>query len=181
MVAQLLAHIDTLDGALQNLSERVKFVLTPHAHIIELLCTIPGVQEHAAQVLIAECGLDMTVFPTVGHFASRAGVCPGHHQSAGRQRSGRTRPGPRWLTDQLTECARAAVRTKETYLAAPYAQLRGRRREAKAIGAIRHDLLVASFHIVRDQVPYRDLGPDWQRKRYSVEHRAASPSRTGRL
>ena len=67
MVAQLLAHIDTLDGAIQNLSERIEFVLTRHAPIIELLCTIPGVQLHAAQVLIAECGLDMTLFPTVGH------------------------------------------------------------------------------------------------------------------
>ncbi len=172
MVAQLLAHIDALDGAIQNLSERIEFVLTPHAQIIELLSTIPGVQAHAAQVLIAECGLDMSVFPTVGHFASWAGACPGHNESAGRRRSGRTRPGPRWLTDQLNECARAAVRTKETYLAAHYAQLRGRRGEPKAIGAIRHDLLVAYFHIVRDNVPYRDLGPDWQRKRYSVEHRA---------
>ena len=172
MVAQLLAHIDALDGAIHNLSERIEFVLTPHVQIIELLCTIPGVQTHAAQVLIAECGLDMSVFPTVGHFASWAGACPGHNESAGRRRSGRTRPGPRWLTDQLNECARAAVRTKETYIAAHYAQLRGRRGEPKAIGAIRHDLLVAYFHIVRDKVPYRDLEPDWQRKRYSVEHRA---------
>lgn len=173
MVAQLLAHIDTLDVALQNLSERIELVLAPHAQIVELLSTIPGVQAKAAQVLIAECGLDMSVFPTVGHFASWAGACPGHHQSAGHRRSGRTRPGPAWLTSQLTECARSAVRTKDTYLAAHYAQLRGRRGEQKAIGAIRHDLLVAYFHIVRDHVPYRDLGADWQRKRYSVEHRAA--------
>jgi transposase len=172
MVAQLLAHIDTLDAALQNLTARIEFVLEPHAQIIELLCTIPGVQAHAAQVLVAECGLDMTLFPTVGHFASWAGACPGHHESAGRRRSGRTRPGPIWLTSQLTECARAAVRTKGTYLAAHFAQLRGRRGEPKAIGAIRHDLLVAYYHIVRDQVPYKDLGPDWQRKRYSAEHRA---------
>jgi Transposase IS116/IS110/IS902 family len=75
MVAQLLAHIDTLDAALQNLSERIEVALAPHAHIVELLCTIPGVQAHAAQVLIAECGLDMTVFPTAGHFASWAGAC----------------------------------------------------------------------------------------------------------
>jgi transposase len=172
MVAQLLAHIDTLDAAIQNLTERIELVLTPHADIVELLCTIPGVQAHAAQVLIAECGLDMTLFPTVSHFASWAGACPGHHESAGRRRSGRTRPGPRWLTDQLTECARAAVRTKGTYLAAHFAQLRGRRGEPKAIGAIRHDLLVAYYHVVRDQVPFRELGPDWQRKRYSPEHRA---------
>jgi transposase len=172
MVAQLLAHIDTLDLELQYLTERIELVLEPHAEIVELLCTIPGVQAKAAQVLIAECGLDMSVFPTVGHFASWAGACPGHHQSAGRRRSGRTRPGPPWLTSQLTECARAAVRTKGTYLAAHFAQLRGRRGEPKAIGAIRHDLLVAYFHIVRDKVPFRELGPDWQRKRYSVEHRA---------
>jgi transposase len=172
MVAQLLVQIDMLDAAIQNMSDRIEYVLAPHTEIVELLCTIPGVQAHAAQVLIAECGLDMSLFPTVGHFASWAGACPGHNQSAGRRRSGRTRPGPRWLTDQLTECARAAVRTKETYMAAHFAQLRGRRGEPKAIGAIRHDLLVAYYHIVRDRVPFRELGPDWQRKRYSVEHRA---------
>src|SRR5204862_7455568 len=95
MVAQLLAHIDTLDAAVQSLSERIELALVPHAHVVELLCAIPGVQAHAAQVLIAECGLDMTVFPTAGHFASWAGACPGH------RRSGRTRPGPGWLTSQL--------------------------------------------------------------------------------
>jgi transposase len=172
MVAQLLAHIDALDTALQNLSERIEYVLTPHAQTVELLRTIPGVQAHAAQVLIAECGLDMSLFPTARHFASWAGACPGHHESARRRRSGRTRPGPRWLTEQLTESAKAAVRTKDTYLAAHYAQLRGRRGEPKALGAIRHDLLIAYYYIVKDQVPYRDLGPDWQRKRYSIEHRA---------
>jgi transposase len=88
----LLAHIDTLDAALQNLTERIEVVLASHAKIVELLCTVPGVQAHAAQVLIAECSLDMTRFPTVGHVASWAGTCPGHHESAGRRGSGRTRP-----------------------------------------------------------------------------------------
>jgi transposase len=172
MVAQLLAHVDTLDASIATLDERVELMLAPHKHVVELLCTIPGVAVRTAQVLIAECGLDMGRFPTVGHFASWAGMCPGHHESAGRRRSGRTRPGPRWLTEALTESAKAAARTKGTYLAAHHAQLRGRRGEAKAIGATRHDILVAYFHIVRDQVPFRELGPDWQRKRYSPEHRA---------
>jgi hypothetical protein len=114
----------------------------------------------------------MTVFPTVARFVSWAGACPGHHESAGHRRSGRTRHRPRWLTEQLTQCARAAVRTKRTYLAAHFAQRRGRRGEPTAIGAIRHDLLVASYHIVRDEAPFRELGPDWQQKRYSPEHRA---------
>ena len=67
---------------------------------------------------------------------------------------------------------KAAARTKGTYLAAHHAQLRGRRGEAKAIGATRHDILVAYFHIVRDRVPFRELGPDWHKRRYSPEHRA---------
>jgi transposase len=172
LVAQLLAHVDALDAAIVTLDERIELSLRPHAHVVELVCTIPGVAIRTAQVLIAECGLDMTRFPTVGHFASWAGMCPGHHESAGRRRSGRTRPGPRWLTEALTESAKAAARTKGTYLAAHHAQLRGRRGEAKAIGATRHDILVAYFHIVRDQVAFRELGADWQRKRYSPEHRA---------
>jgi transposase len=172
MVAQLLAHIDTLEVAIGMLDEKIEAMLAPHAKVVELLCTIPGVAVRTAQVLIAECGLDMGRFPTVGHFASWAGICPGHHESAGRKKSGRTRPGPRWLTEALTESAKAAARSKGTYLAAHHAQLRGRRGEPKAIGATRHDILVAYFHIVRDQVPFRELGPDWQRKRYSPEHRA---------
>ncbi len=172
LVAQLLTHVDSLDVAIQTLDERIQVALAPHAHLIELLCTIPGVAMRTAQVLIAECGLDMTRFATVGHLASWAGICPGHHESGGRRRSGRTRPGPRWLTEALTESAKAAARTKGTYLAAHHAQIRGRRGEAKAIGATRHDILVAYYHIVRDQVPFRELGPDWQKKRYSPEHRA---------
>jgi transposase len=172
MVAQLIAHIDTLDHAIAMLDEKIEAMLAPHQKIVELLCTIPGVALRTAQVLIAECGLDMSRFPTAGHLASWAGICPGHNESAGRRRSGRTRPGPKWLTEALTESAKAAARTKNTYFAAHFAQLRGRRGEPKAIGATRHDILIAYYYIVRDQVPFRDLGPDWLRRRYSPEHRA---------
>ena len=64
LVAQLLAHVDTLDGALLSLDEKIEAMLAPHAKIVELLCTIPGVAVRTAQVLIAERGLDMTRFPT---------------------------------------------------------------------------------------------------------------------
>jgi transposase len=172
LVAQLLVHIDTLDLAVATLDEKIEAMLAPHQQIVKLLCTIPGVALRTAQVLIAECGLDMSQFPTAGHLASWAGICPGHHESAGRRRSGRTRPGPMWLTEALTESAKAAARTKGTYLAAHHAQLRGRRGEAKAVGATRHDILVAYYYIVCDLVPFRELGPDWLRRRYSPEHRA---------
>ena len=172
LVAQLIAHIDTLDQAIAMLDEKIEQMLAPNAKIVELLCTIPGVALRTAQVLIAECGLDMSRFPTAAHLASWAGICPGHNESAGRRRSGRTRPGPKWLTEALTESAKSAARTKGTYFAAHFAQLRGRRGEPKAIGATRHDILIAYYYIVRDQVPFRELGPDWLRRRYSPEHRA---------
>jgi transposase len=77
LVAQLIAHIDTLDHAIAMLDEKIEEMLAPHAKIVELLCTIPGVALRTAQVLIAECGLDMSRFPTAAHLASWAGICPG--------------------------------------------------------------------------------------------------------
>jgi transposase len=78
LVAQLLAHIDTLDHAIATLDEKVDALLAPHQQLVELLCTIPGVALRTAQVLIAECGLDMSRFASAGHLVSWAGICPGH-------------------------------------------------------------------------------------------------------
>jgi transposase len=138
---------------------------------VELLCTIPGVGRYIAEVLIAECGVDMSVFGSAEHHVSWAGICPGTNASANRRRSGKTRHGNRWLRKALTEAARAAARSKHTYLASHYWQIRGRRGDAKAIGATRHDILIAYYHIVRERVPFRELGPDWLARRHSPEHR----------
>ena len=94
LVAQLLVHIDTLDQAIATLDEKLQAMLAPHNHIVELVCTIPGVALRTAQVLIAECGLGMTRFPSAAHLVSWAGIRPGHDESAGRRRSGRTPPAP---------------------------------------------------------------------------------------
>jgi hypothetical protein len=88
-------------------------------------------------------------------------MCPGQHESAGKQRSGRTRKGPKWLGAHLTEAAKAAGRTKDTYLAAQYQRLRGRRGTAKATKAVGHSILVAVYHILDRDQPYQDLGADW--------------------
>src|SRR6266511_1487670 len=172
LVSGLLAHIDALDQGIAALDARIVEATEPLAELVELVSTIPGVKQRNAQVLIAECGIDMSVFPPVHHFASWARICPGNNQSAGKHRSGKTLRGSRWLRQALTESARAAARTKGTYLASHYWQIRGRRGEPKAIGAIRHDILVAYYHIARDRVPFRELGADWLARRYSPEHRA---------
>jgi len=171
LVAGLLAHIDALDQAIANIEARIGIATAPYAELIELLCTIPGVGVRIAEILIAECGVDMSVFPTVAHLASWAAICPGTNQSGRKRGSGKTRNGDTWLCTALTQAAHAAVHTKDTYLASHYWQLRGRRGDAKAIGAIRHDILTAYYHIVRDRVAYRELGPDWLTRRHSPEHR----------
>jgi transposase len=171
LVAGLLAHIDALDQAIATLEARITLVTEPYADLIELLCTIPGIGVVVAQILIAECGVDMTIFPSVGHFVSWAAICPGTNQSGRKRRSGKTRRGDSWLRSALTEAAHGAARTNHTYLSSHYWQLRGRRGEPKAIGATRHDILIAYYHIVRDRVPYRELGPDWLARRHSPEHR----------
>jgi transposase len=84
----------------------------------------PGVQRRTAECIIAEIGVDMSIFPTAKELASWAGLCPGNHQSAGKRRSGTTRKGSKWLDWALEEAALAATHTKDTYLAAQYARLR---------------------------------------------------------
>jgi transposase len=173
LVAQLLAHIDVLDDAIASLDLRVMEHCASFADIIELVDTIPGVARRTAEALVAECGIDMTRFPTAGHLASWAGICPGNNASGGKRRSGHTRPGSRWLRQALTEAAWAVARSKGTYFASHHAQIAGRRGKTKALGATRHDILVAYYHIVNDRVPFEELGADWLARRYSVEHRTA--------
>lgn len=118
MVAQQLAHIDYLDDAIQHVSAEVAQRLAPFEPILERLDGIPGVGRRTAEILLAEIGTDMSRFPSAGHLASWAGMCPGHHESAGKQHIGKTRKGNPWLRSALIEAAAAAGKTKDTYLAA---------------------------------------------------------------
>jgi hypothetical protein len=102
----------------------------------------------------------MSRFPTAAHAASWTGVCPGNHESAGKRKSGNSRKGNRWLRATLIECARGAVRARHSYLAAQHHRIARRRGDKKAIAAVAHSILVAAWHILRDGVRYRELGPD---------------------
>jgi transposase len=119
-----LERIDQLSAAILELSTRIEEAMRPFARQREHLVTIPGVGQATAEVIIAETGGDMSRFRTAGHLASWAGVCPGHHESAGKRKSGKTRHGNRWLGAALGTAAMAASRTKhKTYLGARYHRL----------------------------------------------------------
>ena len=173
LVRQILAHVDFLDAQLAEIDEQITTRVATFEPIIERVQTIPGVARKCAIGMIAEIGVDMSVFATPAHLALWAGICPGNNASGGKARSGRTRHGPVALKTVLTEAAQAAARTKNTYLGARYHAIRGRRGTFKAVGAIRHDILIAYWHIVTADVGYQDLGVDWVARRRSREHQIA--------
>jgi transposase len=161
IVSQILAHIDFLDDAIDRLSVEIDQQIAPFAAQRDLLMTIPGVKRRVAEVLIAEIGVDMTVFPTPKHLASWAKVCPSNDESAGKRRSGKTGKGAKWLKATLAEASSAATRTKNSYLAAQYQRLRGRRGHNKALTAVSHSILTAAWHMLTNGELYRDPGPDY--------------------
>ena len=160
LVGAMLARIDHADEVIEHLSVEVARATVPFSPLLALLVTIPGVDRRTAGVILAEVGADMGRFPTAGHLASWAGLCPGNHESAGKHRAGTTRKGSKWLRTALVQAANAAAHTKGTYLAAHYARIKGRRGHKQAIIAVAHSILVIAYHLLSTGQPYADLGAD---------------------
>ena len=161
LITRILAHVDFLEESLAQLQEAIDQQLAPFEEATALLQTIPGVQEVAAAVLVAEMGTDMSRFPSAQHLASWAGVCPGNQQSGGKRLSGKTTKGNRWLRALLGEVAWSAAHSEGTYLHAQYHRIARRRGKNRAVLAVGHSVLVIAYHILRDKRPYRDLGADY--------------------
>jgi transposase len=162
MLGLLLQQLDQLEGLIDRLSQRISEVLPdPFAAAVEKLVTIPGIEERSAQNILAEIGVDMTVFPTEHHLASWAGMCPGQRESAGKRGSGRTRKGNQWLRTTLVQVAWAASHTKNTYLSALFHRLIGRRGKKRALVALGHAILVIVYHLLKNGVTYKELGRDY--------------------
>lgn len=155
-----LAQVDLLRQGIRDLEARMGESLEPFRRHIENLTTIPGISDVAAHVIAGEVGLDMSRFPTASNLISWAGLCPQLDESAGKHRSTRIRKGAPWLKTTLVSAAWAAIKTKGSYLQAQFQRLRARRGPKKAIIAVAASMLTAAYHILRDAVPYRDLGPD---------------------
>jgi transposase len=168
LLRQHLRMIEELERTVSEFDRRLEVALEPFRDELERLTAIPGVSTTAAQVILAEIGVDMSRFATAGHLLSWAGLCPRLDESAGKRRSTRLRKGAPWLKTTLVQCAWAAARSKETYLRSQFLRLKARRGPKKAVVAVAASMLTAAYYLLRDRAEYRDLGPDYFIRRDSA-------------
>ena len=164
MLVSQLRHLDYLNTEIEELDTEVARRVSPFEATVAAVDTIPGVGRRTAEVVVAEIGTDMARFPTPGHLASWAGVCPGNRQSGEKRQRSPVRKGNNWLKPALVEAARAAGRTK-TYLGAQYRRLARRIGAKRAAMAVAHSIAVILHHVINRGQPYTDLGHQYFEKR----------------
>ena len=140
-------------------------VIEPFRSFCDLIDTIPGIGQRSAEVIVAETGADMSIFPTAAHLASWAGCCPGSNESAGRVKSTATRPGNPYLKAALGAAALSITNSHGTYLAAKYRRIAAHRGPKKALVAIEHAILIAIWNMAHTGALYDDPGADYYTRR----------------
>src|ERR1700692_1561785 len=155
------ARIQAADADLEVLHGRLREKLAPYSEVLNRLMQIPGGDLVSGGTVIAEIGVDMSAFASADHLASWTGICPGNHESAGKQRGGKTRKGNVYLKTALVTAAIAAAKTRGTYLADKHRRLLARRGKLRAAVAIAHKILLAVYHIMATGSDYQELGPTY--------------------
>ena len=169
MLRMHLDQIAATDDGIAQLDAQITELTSPLAEIVERLAAIPGMSDTSASVVLAEIGPDMSRFPTAGHLISFAGLCPKMDRSAGKSRSTKLRKGSNWLKTVMVNCGWAAARSKNTYARAQFHRLKSRRGSKKAVIAVAASMLTAIYYVLRDSVPFRDLGAGYFDRRDSVK------------
>lgn len=164
LLRSILDHIDDMTRRIADIDKIIKEYMKEYEDAIKALEEIPGVGEVGAQTIISEIGVDMSRFPTASHLCSWAGVAPGNNESAGKRRSGRTTKGNITLKTTLIQCAHGASKRKGTFFYAQYQRIKMRRGSKIAAMAVAHSILVAVYHMLKDNVPFYDLGSDFYNK-----------------
>jgi len=165
MLRMQLHRLEEVHRDIEQMDERIDDKLTPYQPQRARLMQIPGVSAIVAAVMIAEMGVDMSVFTSVQNLASWTGICPGNHESAGKHRSGRIRKGNVALKTALIEAAHAAARAKGTYFKDKFHRLKARRGVKRAAVAIGHKILISAYIMLSRDVHYADLGETYLDRR----------------
>jgi transposase len=153
-----LSHLDFIDQKIDELDDEVDHRLHHLEEAIKRLDGIPGIDRRNAEEILAEIGVDMTVFPDAAHLSSWAGLCPGNNESAGKRKGGKTRQGNRWFRSTLVRAARTAVRNDKNYFSALYRRIVGRRGDKRAIVAVANSMAATIHSMFSNDTVYQDLG-----------------------
>jgi|SRR5215831_1379566 len=171
MLDRLLKALETREKEIEEDEKDIRREIQPFDKAIKAWMQLPGIEEVTAWSLVAEMGPDMAPFDTAEQAASWACICPGNHESAGKQRSGKTRKGNRWLRSAISEAAWGAARTKKSYFHAQYHRICARRGEQRALLAVAHSMIVVGFYLIKYDLQFNDLGADFFDRR-NREHTA---------
>lgn len=162
VMKELLSHLDELSEHIRNLDDDIdRFMKQEDEEACKAIQEIPGIANVSAQAIISVIGSDMSRFPSDKHISKWAGLCPGNNESASKRKSGRTTQGNKLLRTTLINCAHAAVKVKSSYFAAQFARISTHRGKKRAYVAVAHSMLIAIFHILNDNVRFKDLGSDY--------------------
>jgi transposase len=160
MLSLHLRQIEAIESAVATLEARIEKALEPYRRQVEILCTMPGVKETGAASIIAETGVDMSVFPSDDHLVAWGSISPGLNETGKKKKSSRTKKA-RWLKATMTQCAWAASHKRDCYLSARFHRIKSRRGKKKAVLAVANTMLRAIYHMLKNDVPYQDLGADF--------------------
>lgn len=162
MICELLTHIQELDKHIRRLEDEIdRHMSDEQKEAATKIEEITGIGENSAKAIISVIGTDMNRFPSDAHISAWAGVCPGNNESAKKRNSGRSRKGNRLLKSTLVVCAQAAIKNTKSYFYAQYQRICAHRGKKRAIVAVAHSMLIAIYHILKDNVPFCDLGSDY--------------------
>lgn len=160
LIRKVVDHIDDMTKRIGEMDDMLRDYLQPYEEAIAKLDEIPGIARRSAETILIETGLDMSRFPSARHISSWAGLAPGNNESAGKRRRSRTTHGNSTLKSALVQCAKVASKCK-CYFRAQYQRIVIRRGANRATVAVAHSMLIAIYHMLKDNQSFRDLGEDF--------------------
>jgi len=173
MIKEIIEHLNGLAVRIAKMDELIDEYMPDYEEAIKKLEKIPGVGKKSAEIILAEIGLDMERFPTAGHLASWAGVCPGNNESAGKRKSGKSRKGNKILKSTLAQSAQTAAKNKSSFFHAQHQRISVKRGKKRATIAVAHSILVSIYHMLKDGKEFVDLGSDYYNQ-FNTEKKANS-------
>jgi transposase len=171
LVKAVLDHIDDMTRRIRDLDHIIDNQMKDYDEAIKMIDEISGVGKRSAETILSEIGLDMSRFPSDAHLCSWSGLSPGNNESAGKRKNGKTNKGNRYLKSTLIQCAKVAQKDKNSFFHAQYQRLVVRRGANRATVAVAHSMLIAIYHVIKNHIPFADLGSGYYAK-YNTESKA---------